>query len=219
MYDKKAQDKYRKTHRKERNEYSRKYHSEHKEREKLYRAKYYKKNREKSLERSKIYQLKHILEIKKYRKEYGKNYRLTHKIELKERKKLWHQKNKKNIKIERKNRFLNDLHFKLSHYLRTRIVRALRGNPKLSTAMNLVGCSIKQLKQHLEKQFKQGMSWDSYGKWHIDHIKPCASFDLSKKSEQCRCFHYTNLQPLWAKDNLEKGNKFSEDKLKGGKNE
>ena len=88
--------------------------------------------------------------------------------------------------------------------LRIRINLALKGNPKLSTTMKLVGCSIERLKQHLEKQFKMGMSWNNYGKWHIDHIRPCASFDLSKPSEQKKCFNYTNLQPLWAEENLKK---------------
>jgi desulfoferrodoxin (superoxide reductase-like protein) len=61
----------------------------------------------------------------------------------------------------------------------------------------------------LEKQFKLGMNWDNYGRsgWHIDHIKPCASFDLTKKEEQLKCFHYTNLQPLWARENLIKSDK------------
>ncbi|GAI33061.1 unnamed protein product, partial [marine sediment metagenome] len=62
-------------------------------------------------------------------------------------------------------------------------------------------------KKHLEKRFVKGMSWKNYGKWHIDHIKPCATFNLSEKKEQRKCFHYSNLQPLWAKENLSK-NKF-----------
>ena len=81
----------------------------------------------------------------------------------------------------------------------------LKGNPKLKTTMKLIGCSIEELKQYLGKQFTEGMSWQNYGKWHIDHIRPCASFDLKKLNEQKKCFHYSNLQPLWAKDNLCKG--------------
>ena len=73
--------------------------------------------------------------------------------------------------------------------------------------MTLIGCSIEKLKKHFEKQFKSDMSWFNYGKWHIDHIKPCCKFDLRKISEQKKCFHYTNLQPLWAKENFRK-NKF-----------
>ena len=75
--------------------------------------------------------------------------------------------------------------------------------------MKLLGCSLDFLKQYLEFQFKKGMSWSNYGKWHIDHIKPCASFDLSKPNEQHKCFNYINLQPLWAIDNLRKKDKIS----------
>jgi hypothetical protein len=115
---------------------------------------------------------------------------------------------KNNLKYRTK-KLKNNLNFKLRFYLSCRVRLALKGNPKISTTMNLVGCSIQTLKQHLEKQFKSGMNWDNYGYygWHIDHIKPCANFDLSKHIEQKKCFHYTNLQPLWAKDNFRKGKK------------
>lgn len=73
---------------------------------------------------------------------------------------------------------------------------------------SLNGCSWEQLKQHLEQQFNEGMTWDNYGSvWHIDHIIPIASFNLTVKEEQVKCFHYTNLQPLFAKDNLTKGSR------------
>lgn len=128
-------------------------------------------------------------------------------------------KNKENIKIYNKERRIvrntykrilckTDIGFKLLNNMRARLNQALNGNPKVSTTMKLVGCSIDKLKQHLESKFKQGMSWNNYGKWHIDHIRPCASFDLSKASEQRKCFHYTNLQPLWAKENLMKHTKY-----------
>ncbi len=69
----------------------------------------------------------------------------------------------------------------------------------------LIGCSLVAFKAHIEKQFLPGMSWDNYGpKWHIDHITPCAVFDLRYEGQQKACFHYTNLQPLWAIDNLRK---------------
>ena len=76
---------------------------------------------------------------------------------------------------------------------------------KSASTMELVSCSIDKLKQHLESKFTDGMNWDNYGEWHVDHIKPCASFDLSDPDQQRQCFHYTNLQPLWEKDNLKKG--------------
>lgn len=71
------------------------------------------------------------------------------------------------------------------------------------------GCSMDFLVKYLEQRFELGMTWDNYGLygWHIDHIKPCASFDLTKKSEQKKCCHYTNLQPMWAEDNIRKSDK------------
>jgi len=106
-----------------------------------------------------------------------------------------------------KDRRKTNINFKLSQYLRTRIWWALKGICKSAKTIKLLGCSIENLKQHLEMQFKPEMTWDNYGKWHIDHIKPCASFDLSKPNEQQKCFHYTNLQPLWALENLIKKDK------------
>ena len=64
------------------------------------------------------------------------------------------------------------------------------------------------LKEYLEKQFEKGMSWKNYGEWHIDHIKPCASFSLINEEEQKECFHYTNLRPLWAEENLSRPKKY-----------
>jgi hypothetical protein len=75
------------------------------------------------------------------------------------------------------------------------------------TAERLVGCSISQLKKHFEEQFKEGMSWENYGKWHVDHIVPCIRFDTSTEDGLLQAFHYTNLQPLWDHENREKGTK------------
>jgi hypothetical protein len=98
-----------------------------------------------------------------------------------------------------------DINFRLTMNLRKRIWDALKRNSKSKHTLELLGCSIDKLKQYLESQFKEGMSWSNYGKWHVDHIRPCASFDMSKVEEQKKCFHYTNLQPLWALENIRKG--------------
>lgn len=69
-----------------------------------------------------------------------------------------------------------------------------------------LGCTIEQARRYIEVQFKGCMSWENYGKaWHIDHVRPVASFDLTKESERQSAFHYTNLQPLWARTNMRKG--------------
>jgi AraC-like DNA-binding protein len=74
-------------------------------------------------------------------------------------------------------------------------------------SFKLVGCSPEELRQHIEKQFEPGMSFENYGEWHVDHIRPCASFDLSKADQMSECFNWRNLQPLWAFENISKGAK------------
>jgi hypothetical protein len=99
---------------------------------------------------------------------------------------------------------------KIKNILRSRIWDALLYNKKCAHTEELVGCSIPFLKAYFEKKFKPGMTWRNHGNhgWHIDHIRPCASFDLSKPEEQFKCFHYTNLQPLWKEENLKKHDKY-----------
>lgn len=77
----------------------------------------------------------------------------------------------------------------------------------------LLGCSAKELRRHLESQFKPWMNWGNYGRWHIDHIQPCASFDLTDPKQQEICFHYTNLQPLEAKKNIRKRAKITDPQI------
>ena len=71
----------------------------------------------------------------------------------------------------------------------------------------------KGVKGFLEAKFKEGMTWENHGEWHIDHIKPCVSFNLLDENEQKKCFHYTNLQPLWASENLSKGCKYIDENI------
>jgi hypothetical protein len=101
----------------------------------------------------------------------------------------------------------------LANILRQKIWSLLKRNgrshEKYFKYNEVIGCSPEKLVLYLESKWTEGMSWDNYGVhgWHIDHIKPCASFDLSIKEEQQKCFHYTNLQPLWAMDNYKKHDK------------
>ena len=103
-------------------------------------------------------------------------------------------------------------HNKIAKNLRIRIYRVLKNQntTKNKKTEELTGCTFEELRDHLSKQFKIGMTWNNYGAkgWTIDHIKPCASFNLTLEEEQRKCFHYTNLQPLWAKENLIKSNKY-----------
>lgn len=95
--------------------------------------------------------------------------------------------------------------------LRSRLYGAVSRAYKSAGTRALLGCSVDQLLGHLEIQFKPGMSWENYGPgWHVDHIRPCASFDFSDPAQQLACFNWKNLQPLWAEENLVKGSKTSE---------
>lgn len=104
-----------------------------------------------------------------------------------------------------KNKLQNDPSFRIAKSIRGRVRKILLGIRKYESTLELLGCSFQELELHLESKFKEGMTWENYGKWHIDHIRPCSSFDLSDIEQQKICFNYKNLQPLWAEDNLRKG--------------
>ncbi len=104
-------------------------------------------------------------------------------------------------------RYKIDVNYRMARLLRSRINKVINRNSRTSPSLELLGCTIEEVKQHIEGQFQKGMTWDdwSYDGWHLDHIRPCASFDLTDPEQQKDCFHYTNLQPLWAEDNISKG--------------
>lgn len=96
---------------------------------------------------------------------------------------------------------------RLLRILRRRFQAAFRYGANYSkTIRQLVGCPLDELRAHLESLWQPGMSWENYGfdGWHIDHKRPCAAFDMSSEQDRRQCFHYSNLQPLWAKQNLDK---------------
>lgn len=111
------------------------------------------------------------------------------------------------VNLRKKNKYHSNIGFRLKENVVSRINLALKNKTKSARTEKLLGCTIEELKIYLESKFKEGMSWDNRSAWHIDHIIPCVSFDLSKEEEQKKCFHYTNLQPLWARENILKGSK------------
>jgi hypothetical protein len=104
-------------------------------------------------------------------------------------------------------RLRNSLHYRLAAACRDRLRKCLRSKKRAGKTLSLLGCTPAELRLHLESRFQPGMSWENwaYDGWHIDHIRPLASFDLADPEQQKIAFHYTNLQPLWATDNLRKG--------------
>lgn len=133
--------------------------------------------------------------------------------------KKWKEKNKEYvrvkelIRISKRNKFRrrNDPTFKVKELCRGRLNKCLalfKGGkiPKSASTERLLGCSFNQLVKHIENQFRDGMTWRNHGLrgWHIDHIKQICEFDITTPQGQSEAFHYTNLQPLWWNENLEK---------------
>jgi hypothetical protein len=144
---------------------------------------------------------------------------------VKNNRKKYYQKNKENIlekakesyhnNIDESRNYLNDRYhknknnpiYKIPRILRIRFLHAIKQSIKDSSCIELLGCSIEECRRYLESKFKDGMTWENHGPkgWHIDHIKPCCSYNLMLAEDQKNCFHYTNLQPLWWYENLSKG--------------
>lgn len=152
---------------------------------------FYKHNKQQLLDKQKIFANKHAKAIRIFHSQWRKN-------------------NTEHIKAYYKNK-RSDPHFRIRSSLHNRVYAVMKGKRKAAKTLEMLGCSQPDLRLHLEQKFLPGMSWDNYGngldKWSIDHIIPCASFDLTKEEEQRKCFHYTNLQPLWCVENSRKGAK------------
>lgn len=127
-----------------------------------------------------------------------------------ERKKAWRELNKEEINRKNRERRRRKPAVKIATDMRCRINTALRRQSVIrrrSSLVTLLGCTVAQLVAHIESKFKPGMSWANRKLWHIDHIEPCASFDLTDQAQQAICFHWSNLEPIWASENLRKGAK------------
>ena len=165
---------------------------------------YYEKHREEYLVRKKAVRdanleayrakAKEARDRRKDRKsEYSRRYLQTHKRECADVRKRWRHENPMT---------------NLQCNLRRRMAHVIRVGSDRPHSAELTGCTGKELRAYLESQFQDGMTWENYGsKWHVDHKRPIASFDLSNMEQVRACFYYTNLQPLWAHDNLAKGAK------------
>lgn len=178
---------------------------------KVYNHTYYQNNKEKEKERAKKYALSNPEKVKQMRKNWWKNKGKTYREDNIEKIRISANKynRKKSTKLKRLERKKTDPVYWIRHLLRSRIGNAIKRQYgiKSLTTIELIGCSIEECRKHLEGQFKDGMTWENQGEWHIDHIYPLSKFDLTNQEEQKKAFHYTNLQPLFAKDNIRKGNK------------
>jgi len=168
---------YRETHKED----LRTYRDAHKEEKKVYNATYWKS-----------YSPEKLLAHKESKRAYDAAYRAA---------------NRQKLRAHECNRRKTDPNFRLKKALRARVLGALNGTSKSASTISLLGCSIEHLWAHLESRFQPGMTRENHGDWHVDHIKPCSSFDLTDPAQQIACFHWSNLQPLWKLDNLRKGSK------------
>lgn len=157
---------------------------------------YYDENVDKMRKEKREYNAKHT----DTKREYDLIYRVENKDKIKEYKKVWDKEDRYKIQS------------RIKRNLRRRIIHVIQSGYKSDSTMNLLGCSIDFFLEYLSKQFDNKMNWDNYGQygWHIDHILPCDSFDLTLEEAQRKCFHYTNLRPLWWTDNLSKSKKILE---------
>ena len=156
------------------------------------------------------YRKNHYYQNRRHTLRHMKEYYVRNREQVSARKILLYTRDKKRILAHnycyRVNRLYTNINFKLTTLLRRRLNHAIKDQPKVGSAVRDLGCSVEQLRQYLESKFQSGMSWANYGPrgWHIDHIRPLALFDLSDRKEFLQACHYSNLQPLWATDNLKK---------------
>ncbi len=169
----------------------------------LYRKEHYLKNTDYIIKRNQLYAKKNYEKTKEYRKFYSLN--------NKEKTKEYNLKNKDKHNLRQreyiKKRKLIDPLFKLRKCISSSILNSFKRNgySKNTKTFKYLGCTFEEFKLHIEKQFTKGMTWENQGKWHLDHIYPIS---LAKDEEDIiKLNHYTNFQPLWAKDNLIKSNK------------
>lgn len=158
-----------------------------------------------------IYIKKNIDKIRKQRsiksKKLWVKYKEEHKDEIEQRK-----KDRERISLEKR------ILAKTVRMLRSRIRSVIKNKTHRGHVYDLLGCSVEYFRFYIESQFKEGMSWDNhtYYGWHLDHIIPCAFFDMNNDDDIKKCFHYTNYQPLWRKHNQIKGSIYTGVKCKSG---
>lgn len=152
--------------------------------------------------------------------EYNKEYWIKTKDAQTEKHKIWKEANRDHVneyarnfkrKWEKKQRETNP-RFKIVKNLRCRLYSAIKFGygVKSESTLDLLSCTLDFFQGYIAAKFQDDMTWENYGKWHIDHIIPCNSWDLSKPEEVKMCFHYLNLQPMWGSENSAKRDRFNQ---------
>jgi len=189
---------------------NREYRQENKEKIAAKDRKYYQQNKEKIAARDRKYYQQNKEKIAAGQREYHQE----NKEKILAKKREYRQQNKEGIAARVMKRYHSDPDFNLLCRLRNRMGKAVKAaglDKKCASSSELLGISPSGLKEWLEAQFTEGMTWENRSDWHVDHIIPCDAFDLTVETNQRICFWYKNLQPLWANDNLQKSNTYNEE--------
>lgn len=209
-------------------EYGKTYRKNNAARIKIWQKTYNEKNKKRLAAQKKKYYIKNRLIIAarmlEYFKEnralfyeYNRKYRKNNRAKMNIYNTQWRNKNQDKCRADARKyvnwKVRNDLQYRLKMRLRTRLWDAIKNGQKGGSAIHDLGCTIPELKSYLERQFKEGMNWENYGRkngvktWEIDHKVPLAFYDLTNREQLREACHYTNLQPLWATENQSKAAK------------
>jgi hypothetical protein len=186
---------------------ARRWKANNKEKHKAYRKEYYAKNKEKERQTNEAWKKDNKETYKEIKRKADAVYRINNTEKLRQ----YHKENRHNTNKRIKERYHSDEDTAMRMRLRASLTQALRlaDVKKTITTFELIGIPIQEFKKYIEGKFLPGMSWGNRKEWHIDHHRPCASFDLTKIEQQRVCFHYTNLRPLWREDNQKKGSLYN----------
>jgi len=208
-------------------EYDKKYYLKNKEHRDAYNKEYYSKHREQkiknnnkpeNIKRRKEYHLKNKIKRNAYSREYNlKNKKQQRDNYFKNFEHIKEQHKEYNSRPERQerrrnyntNKYKTDINFRLAALCRNRIRRALKGIAKSASTMKLIGCTIDELRRHIESLFEPWMTWENQGLggWDIEHKKAMSNFNLIDPEQQRACCNWSNLQPMEHIANIKKGNK------------
>lgn len=193
-----------------------------------------KRNRERIKARQDVFRAKNRESVNKQAKAYyyadieknrarSREYAREHRDKINEKRSQNRHLRRESIRVSQNEEYKTNEQYRIRKILSSRFLAAVKAQStkKRFRTLDLIGCSIPELKVHLQSKWLSGMNWENYGTyrrgqpmtWHIDHIRPCASFDLTDPEQQRECFHYTNLQPLWAIDNIRKFNSVPSDSI------